>query len=168
VPRNVQFTARQIKLEHAAEALIIERGNRIPVRSEARVPETQYVPPRAAVDKLSDLFQRGASEAQRALHGLAFVRGETILGAQISEHPQCMREVASGHEPNSHRHHRLRIVSTQTSMELNMVPDDQKTEVVPPAEVPEDLPLPSDPSCRRHLRQPGPLAGRLPAIVDAS
>jgi hypothetical protein len=22
---------------------------------------------------------------------LAFVRGETILGAQISEHPQCMR-----------------------------------------------------------------------------
>jgi hypothetical protein len=31
-------------------------------------------------------------------------------------------------------------VSTQTSLELNMVPDDQKTEVVPPAEVPEDLP----------------------------
>jgi AI-2E family transporter len=30
-------------------------------------------------------------------------------------------------------------------MELNMVPDDQKTEDVPPAEVPEDLPLPSDP-----------------------
>jgi hypothetical protein len=82
---ETQFTARQIKLEHAAEALIIERGNRIPVRSEARVPETQYVPPRAAVDKLSDLFQRGASEAQRALHGLAFVRGETILGAQISD-----------------------------------------------------------------------------------
>src|ERR1700729_4026613 len=26
-----------------------------------------------------------------------------------------------------------------------MVPDDQKTEVVPPAEVPEDLPLPADP-----------------------
>jgi hypothetical protein len=26
-----------------------------------------------------------------------------------------------------------------------MVPDDQKTEVAPPAEVPEDLPLPSDP-----------------------
>src|ERR1700733_6685045 len=56
-----------------------------------------------------------------------------------------MREVASGHELNSHRHHRLPIVSTQISMELNMVPDDQKTEVVPSAEVPEDLPLPSDP-----------------------
>jgi len=28
---------------------------------------------------------------------------------------------------------------------LNMAPIDQKTEVVPPAEVPEDLPLPADP-----------------------
>jgi hypothetical protein len=27
----------------------------------------------------------------------------------------------------------------------NMVPDDPKTEVAPPAEVPDDLPLPSDP-----------------------
>ena len=28
---------------------------------------------------------------------------------------------------------------------LNMAPSDQKTDVVPPAEVPGDLPLPSDP-----------------------
>jgi len=35
---ETQFTARQIELEHAAEALVIERGNRIPVRSEAPPP----------------------------------------------------------------------------------------------------------------------------------
>ena len=35
---ETQFTARQIELEHAAEALVIERGNRIPVRCEAPPP----------------------------------------------------------------------------------------------------------------------------------
>ena len=39
-----------------------------------------------------------------------------------------------------------RIVSTQIiDAALNMAPNNQKTEVVPPAEVREDLPLPSDP-----------------------
>jgi predicted PurR-regulated permease PerM len=38
------------------------------------------------------------------------------------------------------------IVSTQTSnAELNMAPVDQETEVVPQAEEPKELPLPSDP-----------------------
>jgi hypothetical protein len=38
------------------------------------------------------------------------------------------------------------MVSTQIiDAVLNMVPNNQKTEVVPPAEVREDLPLPSDP-----------------------
>ena len=35
-------------------------------------------------------------------------------------------------------------MTTQTSI-LNMAPIDQETEVVPPAEEPEELPLPSDP-----------------------
>ena len=35
---ETQFTARQIEFEHAAEALVIERGNRIPVRCEAPPP----------------------------------------------------------------------------------------------------------------------------------
>ena len=39
-----------------------------------------------------------------------------------------------------------RIVSTQIiDAVLNMAPNNQKTGVVPPAEVQEDLPLPSDP-----------------------
>ena len=39
-----------------------------------------------------------------------------------------------------------RIVSTQIiDAALNMAPNNQKTEVVPPAEVREDVPLPSDP-----------------------
>ena len=39
-----------------------------------------------------------------------------------------------------------RIVSTRIiNAMLNMAPSDQKTEVVTPAEVPQDLPLPSDP-----------------------
>jgi len=38
------------------------------------------------------------------------------------------------------------MVSTQIiDAALNMAPNNQKTEVVPPAEVREDLPLPSDP-----------------------
>ena len=43
-------------------------------------------------------------------------------------------------------HTALRMVSTQIiDAALNMAPNNQKTEVVPPAEVREDLPLPSDP-----------------------
>jgi predicted PurR-regulated permease PerM len=38
------------------------------------------------------------------------------------------------------------IVSTQTSMQaLNMAPADQETQVAPPVEEPEEMPLPSDP-----------------------
>jgi hypothetical protein len=47
-------------------------------------------------------------------------------------------------------------VSTQIiDAALNMAPNNQKTEVVPPAEVREDLPLPSDPKV---IFLPAPLA----------
>ena len=47
------------------------------------------------IPHVREVFTGGPSEAQHALHGLAFVRGETILGAQISEHQTCVREVAT-------------------------------------------------------------------------
>ena len=52
-----------------------------------------FAAPRAPSISFHDVFSGGASETQRALHGPAFVRGEIILGAQFSEHQQCMREL---------------------------------------------------------------------------
>jgi hypothetical protein len=58
--------------------------------------------------------------------------------------------------PQSVPHTVSRIVSTQIiDAALNMAPNNQKTEVVPPAEVREGLPLPSDPKI---IFPPAPLA----------
>src|SRR5947208_3207390 len=37
-------------------------------------------------------------------------------------------------------------MATRTHAVLNMAPSDQETEVVPPAEAPEEMPLPTDPN----------------------
>jgi len=61
---ETQFTARQVELEHAAEALVIERGNRIAVRRAVSVISS---PKRAATSLSPRTFSalRGAAMVQR-------------------------------------------------------------------------------------------------------